>query len=333
MRHSRIIRAVLIAATCSLPSCSTESTQPTFSPSAARSLDIQDLATTASIADRQGVRRDGAAPASSGGPTLTVSGNQAVLTGGTLAVSVRAAAPFAVIYIFVGGKTLGLSGEGPGGVGGYYELRLPSAVTSENVLLTFPQTIPLSEFELLFAVADPSGVVGPYTGLSTSVIVVGTGDVQVTLSWDTDSDVDLHVVDPSGEEVFYAHRQSASGGALDLDSNAGCDIDHVRNENITWPVGRAPRGRYTVRVDYWDSCAVAQTNFTVRINNVGGNPQLVTGSFTGLGDQGGLGSGRTVATFDRQTGPTATTYEGPPISGSVTGASKQRKTSPSGVKH
>jgi hypothetical protein len=56
-------------------------------------------------------------------------------------------------------------------------------------------------------------------------------------------------------------------------------------------------------VDYWDSCDAERTNYTVRINN-GGNVQIVTGFFTGPGDQGGRGDGRTVATFQRLTGPT-----------------------------
>jgi hypothetical protein len=189
-------------------------------------------------------------------------------------------------------------------VSGYYELGLPATVSDSSVLLEFAQTIPLRQLELLFAVADPSGRVGPYSRLSTTVASVGTGDVQVTLSWDADSDVDLHVVDPAGEEVFYGHRQSASGGELDLDSNAGCSIDGVRNENITWPVGRAPRGSYTVRVDYWNNCGVAQTNYTVRVNN-GGSVQVFSGSFTGSGDQGGVGSGRQITVFERSTGPTA----------------------------
>jgi hypothetical protein len=172
--------------------------------------------------------------------------------------------------------------------------------------MTFPQSIPLDKFDLLFAVADPSGVVGPFTGLSTTVTEVGTGDIQVTLSWDVNSDVDLHVVEPSGEELFYAHERSATGGELDLDSNAACVIDGVRNENVTWPVGRAPRGTYTVRVDYWDSCSVPKTNFTVRIN--GGTVQILSGSFTGSGDQGGRGSGRFIASFERLIGPAATTF-------------------------
>ena len=40
-----------------------------------------------------------------------------------------------------------------------------------------------------------------------------------------------------------------------------------------------------MRVDYWASCEVSRTNYTVRINNSGAT-QIVTGFFTGVGDQG-----------------------------------------------
>ena len=76
-----------------------------------------------------------------------------------------------------------------------------------------------------------------------------------------------------------------SGGELDLDSNAGCSLGSVRNENITWPAGSAPRGTYTVLVDYWSACDVAATNYTVLVNN-GGNVEILTGRFTGAGDRG-----------------------------------------------
>ena len=58
-----------------------------------------------------------------------------------------------------------------------------------------------------------------------------------------------------------------------------------------------------MRVDYWSNCGVVRTEYTVRINN-GGAVQIVSGFFTGAGDQGGAGSGRTVATFSRASGPT-----------------------------
>ena len=70
-------------------------------------------------------------------------------------------------------------------------------------------------------------------------------------------------------------------------SNPACAIDGIRNENITWPVGTAPQGTYIVRVDYFSSCGVAETNYTVQVNN-GGNTQILSGSFTGPGDSGGL---------------------------------------------
>jgi uncharacterized protein YfaP (DUF2135 family) len=284
--------------------CSSDSPESPISPSPAGSLSVDDIAASASAAGTQGEQRSGAPPSSNGGPQITVTGNQTVINGGTLGVTVAANAPFTAIYMYVAGRTLGVVGEFGGGIEGHYEIRMPSAQTTASVLLTFPQEIPLSEFELQFAVANPSGAVGPYAGLATNVTEVGTGDVQVTLSWDVDSDVDLHVVAPGNDEVYYGRRQSPSGGELDLDSNAGCDIDGVRNENITWPIGRAPRGLYTVRVDYWSSCDVGRTNYTVRVNN-GGSVQIVTGSFTGSGDFGGRGSGGTVATFERSSGPSA----------------------------
>jgi uncharacterized protein YfaP (DUF2135 family) len=284
--------------------CSRDSTHSPLTPSPSGALSIADIAASASTADTSGVRNSGPAPSAGAGPRISASANGTVINGGTLSVAIASDAPFNTVYMFVGGKTLGVIGEFAGALGGHYEIRLPAAQTETVVLLTFPQDIPLDQFDLQFAVADPSGAVGPYTTLSTTVIRVGTGDVQVTLSWDRDSDVDLHVIAPGGDEIYYGRPQSPTGGTLDLDSNAGCEIDGVRNENITWPTGRAPRGQYSVRVDYWSSCGVNSTHYTVRVNN-GGSVQVVEGSFTGPGDQGGPSSGRIVASFERLSGPTA----------------------------
>jgi uncharacterized protein YfaP (DUF2135 family) len=46
--------------------------------------------------------------------------------------------------------------------------------------------------------------------------------LRVLLSWDSDgTDVDLHVIDPTGAHTFYADRVSPSGGALDVDVTTG----------------------------------------------------------------------------------------------------------------
>jgi uncharacterized protein YfaP (DUF2135 family) len=124
---------------------------------------------------------------------------------------------------------------------------------------------------------------------------VGTGDIQVSVSWDEDSDVDLHVIDPMGDEVFFASKVVPSGGTLDLDSNSGCDLDNVRNENITW--GTAPPGMYTVLVEYSDSCDAEATSYVVTVHRKGHDAETFTGQLTGTGDLGGAGNGVLVTTF------------------------------------
>lgn len=204
-----------------------------ITPSSLTTLSLQDLVSGVNVGPAVAGIRAGQAPPAAGGPALTVSGNPTIINGGTLAAEVRASAPFQTLYVTVGSKTVGLLSDSSGGVDGYDEVRLPAVQNDANVLLEFAQSIPNPELELLFAVADPSGRVGPFARLPARVTSVGTGDVQVTLSWNADSDVDLHVVDPSGEEIYWSNRRSASGGQLDLDSNAACAIDGVRNENIT----------------------------------------------------------------------------------------------------
>ena len=47
-------------------------------------------------------------------------------------------------------------------------------------------------------------------------------DLRVVLSWDADNtDVDLHVIDPNGEEVYFGHSQSYQGGAITRDATGG----------------------------------------------------------------------------------------------------------------
>jgi uncharacterized protein YfaP (DUF2135 family) len=102
--------------------------------------------------------------------------------------------------------------------------------------------------------------------------------VQVSLAWDAPTDVDLHVTDPANEEIYFANTTSASGGELDLDSNAACSIDNINNENITWPVNGAPNGTYTVELVYWSACTQAQTNYTVTVFVRGQSPQTYSGT-------------------------------------------------------
>ena len=110
-------------------------------------LRLEGIVTSASALAVQGVIRNGPALSPSGGPAITVSGNQTVLNGGTMVATISAASSFNTIYVRVGAKTLGLTVEAPGGIEGYYEIHLPTLETSAPVLLTFS----IGEFRQLLA--------------------------------------------------------------------------------------------------------------------------------------------------------------------------------------
>jgi hypothetical protein len=96
--------------------------------------------------------------------------------------------------------------------------------------------------------------------------LLGTGDVQVTLRWQGDADLDLHVVDPNGEKIWFANKESSSGGILDVDANGACEGLPRPVENVYWPTGEAPNGSYAVSVVYYQSCGEnAPTDYEVTI--------------------------------------------------------------------
>ncbi len=92
------------------------------------------------------------------------------------------------------------------------------------------------------------GVLGAASACS-AYRAVGEGDVAFRLVWEGRSDLDLLVEDPSGECIFFGHHRSPTGGLLDIDCNGGADRMCARPvENVFWPVGTAPPGRYRLWV-------------------------------------------------------------------------------------
>jgi hypothetical protein len=287
--------ATVIGLALCVQACSDDSASPSQDAET-----IAQFVSSVSVDGTEGTLETGGVPRPENGPELSVNGHLTIVNGGTATLNVTSPTPFQTVFV---------AGSGPISklfipVSGYFEIPLAAATTSAQLLITFPQALPSNDFDLYVSAADPTGKVGAMAEKSFHALIVGTGDVQVTAQWDTDSDVDLHVVDPAGWEIYWANRTSPSGGELDLDSNAGCSIDGVRNENITWGTGEAPAGEYTVRLDYWSSCDVPQTNYTVLINN-GGEVAIYHGTFYGSGDAGGFGSGILIDSFTRTTGPSA----------------------------
>ena len=96
--------------------------------------------------------------------------------------------------------------------------------------------------------------------------VIHTGDVQVTLRWNTMDDIDLHVTDPYGDEIYYSQKTSRSGGVLDVDANAD-NNNTMRNpvENIYWPTGQAPLGNYIIDIVLYDKRTIAPIQYNVTV--------------------------------------------------------------------
>ncbi len=243
---------------------------------------------------------------SADGPSAQVQGAATVVNGGSVQETITADQEFTVVRLALEELTSPAPTASdatpepaePSGTPaqGYHEIKLKQASTEVSIVVTVAQSLPRQLFVLYFAVANEGGTQGPLAAQSVEAVGVGTGNVQVSVSWNVDSDVDLHVVDPSGEEVYYGNDASTSGGQLDLDSNPNCDIDGIRNENITWQ--QAPAGTYTVRVDLYEACGVTPTEYVVTIQVIGQPTQTFTGTIEGEGDVGGEGSGVTVATFE-----------------------------------
>ena len=74
--------------------------------------------------------------------------------------------------------------------------------------------------------------------------IVPKRDVKVVMTWDTPTDIDLHVVDPSGEETYYSSKESKIGGQLDRDDTDGFGPE-------TFMLSNAIGGKYIVKTKYY----------------------------------------------------------------------------------
>ncbi len=78
-----------------------------------------------------------------------------------------------------------------------------------------------------------------------------TGDIQISLVWNNINDLDLHCVDPRGDEIFFNNKRSRSGGELDVDMNVSAPFSNEPVENIYWSDGKAPSGKYKILVNHY----------------------------------------------------------------------------------
>jgi len=208
-----------------------------------------------------------------GVPVITNFGNTSVTTsnGGTTALTVN------------------ISNQG-GGIQGYYiqlegsniYFQVPYTASADNPnIINIPIGIPTmtenGSFCVLISVYDGSNRISRVVRQCVDVLKLGSGSLQVNLTWNTNyTDIDLHVLDPSGTEIYYANDYSSTGGELDRD-----DVDGFGPENIFW-LGTAPDGQYKVWIEYYSGSTPTTSYVTI---NVPGRSKSFQASMSRSGDR------------------------------------------------
>lgn len=145
-----------------------------------------------------------------------------------------------------------------------------------------------SEEELVqasFTGSDDSSNWSPSTYVDCIGQPARSGALQYSLTWDTDADLDLYVVEPDGTEIWYGSafrldysgETSPAGGTLDVD-----DTDGYGPENIFYQ-SSPPAGTYTGWVEHFSG--TLPTNYTLTVTQ-GGQSNTFTGTLTSQSEKG-----------------------------------------------
>jgi len=113
------------------------------------------------------------------------------------------------------------------------------------------------------------------------------GALRISLAWSNYDDLDLHVLEPTGHEIYFDNKQSKkTGGKLDVDMNVDTPLDatrwiefdpgavpYVRGrssrspvENVIYPdISRMVEGIYLVKINSWRPREDKNVGFTVEV--------------------------------------------------------------------
>jgi hypothetical protein len=139
----------------------------------------------------------------------------------------------------------------------YYQIPA-SSDNSSTIALSLPSNVTAGTFNVTYAAYDANGSVGVPSTTKVTVLKLGTGVMQFTLTWNKEVDIDLYVKDPNGDYIYFANKEVSSGGQLDRD-----DLDGYGPENIFWEK-TAPDGDYIVAVDFYSG--TGNIGYVVNLN-------------------------------------------------------------------
>jgi len=195
----------------------------------------------------------GTIPFSANGPSIgEVSLNATVISGGSAYVSINSDNDIQKLYVSVKGSNQ------------YYVIS-PNVTKSSvfEFVILLSQTLDES-FEIQISALLLDGTMTSLYKSTVTYYAVGTGDLQISLSFDNEKDVDLYVIQPDGVIIYYGNKggqiyDSITGlntywWGLDLDSNPACNIDSINNENVFYPDSLIQTGTYQVWVNMYSNC-------------------------------------------------------------------------------
>jgi hypothetical protein len=192
--------------------------------------------------------------------------------------------------------------------------------------LSFSPAIPLGPHDLIIRGVDAQGTIGPSQKYTMTVASTApAGQLVISLVWDTESDLDLHVLVPNPNdpttpiEIYNKNpvglpphvagtpaltgddlkNAVAAAGKLDFDSNANCVIDGRRQENVVFAM-TPPSGTYSVLVDAASLCGQVDAQWQVTASDMYGDAlAFAQWEATDSDTRGnhGAGAGRLAFTF------------------------------------
>ena len=96
------------------------------------------------------------------------------------------------------------------------------------------------------------------------------GVLRTSLSWFNHDDLDIHVLEPNGNRIFFNHKRSSTSGTLDVDMNAGSGTTRDPVENIIWTdLNRMVKGDYKVIVHNYSQRESIDVGFTLEVEFAG----------------------------------------------------------------
>lgn len=105
-------------------------------------------------------------------------------------------------------------------------------------------------------------------------------DLRASLIWDNRNDLDLHVITPANEHIYYGAKKASCDGWLDVDMNVRGETTKPV-ENVRWAKGQARQGTYRVFVRNYrfHEASPAPTPFKVEVE-INGEVQHFEGTIS-----------------------------------------------------